>query len=48
MLEISQITVPILGSNISDDEIVNHLKTPTSLFAVLFALRVAVVLAAHP
>lgn len=48
MLEISQITVPILGSNISDDEIVNHLKIPTSLFTVFFALRVAVVLAAHP
>lgn len=48
MLEMLQFTVPTLGSNISDDKIISHLKISTSLFTVFFALRVAVVLAAHP
>jgi len=44
-VEDASITVPILGSNLSEDEIVLHPGTSASLIASLIALRAAVVAA---
>ena len=41
----ASITVPILGSNLSEDEMVHHPDISASLLAVLFALRASVVAA---
>jgi NAD(P)H-dependent FMN reductase len=41
----ASITVPILGSNLSEDEIVHHPDISASLLAALFALRTSVVAA---
>jgi chromate reductase len=46
IVEEASITVPILGSNLSEDEIVHHPDISASLLAALVALR-AVVVAAH-
>lgn len=45
IVEEASITVPILGSNLSEDEIVAHPDISASLLAVIFALRAAVVAA---
>ncbi|CAG9933981.1 protein of unknown function [Candidatus Nitrotoga arctica] len=44
-LEDASITVPILGSNLSEDEIVLHPNISASLISALVALRTAVVTA---
>jgi chromate reductase len=45
IIEEASITVPILGSNLSEDEIVLHPDISASLYAALVALRAAVVAA---
>ena len=45
IIDEASITVPILGSNFSEDEIVLHPDISASLMAALFALRAAVVAA---
>lgn len=43
IVEEASITVPILGSNLSEDEIVLHPDISASLHAALFAMRAAVI-----
>jgi hypothetical protein len=45
IIEEASITVPILGSNLSEDEIVLHPDISASLYAALVAMRAAVVAA---